>query len=149
AALAKLQNIIIKELAQPFPLQEIRGERAILDEIIRRIRDAEIPISALSESRSPDQPVQSATPVAPGAKLIFDHQRAVGLEWMNELVAIAREPTFKRPVRWSAWEAEVSRVRTSRLGLYLVTLPLLIMPAADAQLQYQAELSSMAILLAA
>jgi hypothetical protein len=150
ATLAKLQAVVLDELAQPLLLQGLRGERAVLDEIIRRIRDAEIPIAALSETASTNELVP---PVAPWGKLSFDNQRAVGLEWMNELVAIAQQPPFKRPPLMKAWEAEVDRVLKSPHGKFVATLPLLMSPAmaaaSGAQSRYQAELGATAILLAA
>ena len=70
AALARLQGLVLDERSQPLLLRGIRGERAILDEIIRRIRDAEIPIASLSGTISgdgtDDEPVP---PVAPWGKL--------------------------------------------------------------------------------
>lgn len=150
AALASLQDLVLDEMAQPLWLRGIEGERAILDEIIRRIREAEIPIESLSGNSIYEGPFP---PVSPWGKLLFDHQRAVGLEWMNSLAAIARQPAFKRPPLRKAWEAELERVRATWYGKLVATLPLLMMPAVavvdGAQSRYQSELGATAILLAA
>jgi hypothetical protein len=150
AALARLQSATLNDMGLPFLLQELRGERAILDEIIRRIRDEEIPISALSENGNPSDPVR---PVAPWGKLWFDNQRAAGLEWMNQAVGIARQPSYKRAPLWKAWDADFARVRNSQIRAFLVLLPVLMIPAVEsaveAHVRYQSDLGSMAILLAA
>src|SRR4029450_12841071 len=82
-----------------------------------------------------------------------DNQRAVGLEWMNGLVAIAREPRFQRSTLCEIWKAKVERVTKSRLGPYVATLPLLMVPAIRVSekgfSRYQGGLGPMAILLAA
>jgi hypothetical protein len=150
-ALSKLQSDILDELAQPILLQAMTGERAILDEIIRRVRDGEIAIESLSDSGSSHVPPFPL--IAPWGKLLFDNQRAVGLEWMNGLVAISREPPFKRSTLCEIWKANVERVTKSRLGPYVATLPLLMVPAIRVSekgfSRYQGELGAMAILLAA
>jgi hypothetical protein len=149
-ALAALQSTLFDELKQPLLLQAFKGERAIYDEIIRRLRDGEIPISALTEGGASGGPVP---PVAPWGRLHFDHQRAVGLEWMTELVRTARRPPHIRAPMFKAWNAEVKRVMASPLGKYGALLPLLIMPGMEAanasDARYQAELGSMVIFLAA
>jgi hypothetical protein len=150
AALARLQADVLAEAAEPLLLRGYRGERAGLDEIIRRVGHSEIPIVWLSRTASPDDPIP---PVAPWGKLMFDSQRAVGLEWMNTVVSIARQPPYERAPLLKAWEAEMDRVKNSRLGTVAATLPLLMMPpmtsAASADGRFQGELGAMAILLAA
>jgi hypothetical protein len=130
----------------------MRGERATLDELIRRVRDGELPIKALSDASawSPDDPVP---PMSIVGTLMFDHQRAVGLELMNDLQAAARVPSPGRRARWKAWQDEIDRTRRSRLSPFLAMLPLLAMPAmgvADtAVTRYEAALGASVILLAA
>jgi hypothetical protein len=151
-ALARLQALIFDELDQPILLFGTKGERATFYELIRRVGSGELPISALSSDPKAtfgeQQPV-----IAGGPKLWFDYQRAVELEWLNEAVAIARRPPAERPPLWDALQAEVDRVRRSRIGIYTTTLPLLLTPAlfssgvADAR--YHADLGATALLLAA
>ncbi len=50
AALAPLQELLLDEMKQPLLLVGVKGERAVLTEIIRRLGTGEIPISALSDS---------------------------------------------------------------------------------------------------
>jgi hypothetical protein len=150
ATLAKLQDVVLDELAQPILLQGVRGERAALDELIRRIRDAEISIESLADNRKPNEPIP---PVSPWGKLSFDNQRALSLEWMNELEAFVKLRPMMRPPRFRAWEAEIIRVAKSRFERHVSTIPMLMMPAINAaeqaQSRYQSELGAMAILLAA
>jgi hypothetical protein len=155
-ALARTQADVLDERARPLLLQAFRGERAIMDEIIRRIRDGEIPIESLgpADDRTRDGTAAGRAPaIAPWGRLLFDHQRAVGLEWANALVALAREPAPGRARLRRAWDAELERVKESRFGRFGAVLPLLMMPAmtaADTALtRYQANLGATAILLAA
>jgi hypothetical protein len=153
AALARLQTLILDELDQPLLLHSLRGERATLIELIRRLGTGEVPISALSEGVPKLDPGASRSTIAPWGRLWFDHQRAVALEWMNEAVAIARRPAAERPALWAAWEAKRDRFRRSRFGIYAAPLPLLLMPAlftaSSAYSRYQCELGATAVLLAA
>ena len=150
AAAARLQEALLGELVEPLLLRGAKAERAILDEIIRRIADAEIPISSLSGGPSRAVAVPR---ISPWGKLAFDHQRAVGLELTQALVAIARQPIDRQPALILAWEAEILRIKDTRFGLLTATLPLLMMPALGSASQshsrYRAELGAMAILLAA
>ena len=43
---ARLERIILDEVAQPLLLHGVKGERAMLTELIRRLGAGEIPISA-------------------------------------------------------------------------------------------------------
>jgi len=151
AALARIQSVILDELAQPVLLHGLKGERAMMTELIRRVGAGEVPIRALSGSSfDPNGP---RAEIGPFGKLMFDHYRAVELEWMNEAVAIARRPAAARPPLWEAWQANVERVKRSWHGKYTSTLPLLLAPAvlafSRADLQYQSELGATAVLLAA
>ena len=147
--LARFQALVQNELSQPLLLQGIKGERGMMDEIIRRIADSELPISSLNNNPRPGELVPR---VSPWGKVAFDNQRAIGLQWMNDLVFAARQPVCKQPPLLKAWEAEINRVWLSRLGPYTATIPVLMMPAittcAQAHDRYQAELGSMTILLA-
>ena len=109
AALTRLQDCIVDELPEPLLLYGMKGERATLTELIRRVGTGELPISALSDSNfDPNTP---RSEVAPWGKLMFDNQRAVALEWLNQAVDIARRPPSRQHRLWTAWQAEVDRVR--------------------------------------
>jgi hypothetical protein len=154
AALARLQSLILDELSQPLLLHALRGERAVLTELIRRLGAGEVPISALSEGGEKLHPVIVPRAAgAPAGRLRFAYQQALALEWMNAAVAIGRRPAAERPALWKAWEAEPMRVKGSWLGIYTATLPLLLMPAlsssSSAHSRYQCELGATAILMAA
>jgi hypothetical protein len=152
AVLARLEDLMLDEMAQPLLLAGIKGERAILAEIIRRLGAGEIPISALSDRR----PLNRQDPpgeVAPWGKLWFDHQRAVAIERMTGAVAIARQPIGRQPALWREWEAEAERLKRSAFGQYTVLLPLLLSPAvataSSAFSRYHTDLAANAILVAA
>jgi hypothetical protein len=153
AALARLQSLMLDELAQPLLLIAMKGERAMYFELIRRVGTGEVPISALSEGGPKFDPDAPRETIAPWGKLMFDSQLAIWLEWMNAAVNTARQPAPEHPRLWDVWRGQVERVRRSRLGLYAATLPLLLSPAVTAFgsrfTQLQAELGAAAILLAA
>jgi len=152
-ALARLQALALGEMAEPLLLAGLRGERAILTEVVRRLGAGELPIAALSQGGRPFDPDAPRPVIAPWGRLLFENQQAVMLRWMNELVALGRQPPAARPPLWNAWQAEVDRVRHSRLGPYTATMPVLMtaaLPAADASLtRDQADLGATALLLAA
>jgi hypothetical protein len=152
AALARLQDVVLNEMAQPLLIIGTQGERAALTEVIRRLRSGEMSFSALSDSRQSDG---GDTPgaVAPWGKLWFDQQQAVALEWMNEAVAIARRPEDERPALWNEWGAKLGRAKQSPLDRYIALIPVLFTPAIStasvAFSRYQTDLRAHAILLAA
>jgi hypothetical protein len=152
-ALARMQALVLDELYEPLLLVAIRGERAEFIEMVRRIRDGEIPISALSDKRTALDPGGFRSRIAPWGKLMFDNQMAIGLEWLNEAVSIAGHPAAERPALWQDWEAELHRVKGLWHTPYSATLPVLMMPALQsgsaAYSRYEGELGAMAILLAA
>jgi hypothetical protein len=152
AALARAQATILDELAQPLLLVAMRGERAASTEMIRRVADGEISLSALSGSPKPDPMINNPSD-APSTKLWFDFQYTLALEWMDEAVAIAKRSPARQSAGWKAWQANVDRVKNSRLGLYTAMLPLLMSPAiasaGSGASRYQAGLGATEILIAA
>jgi hypothetical protein len=120
-------------------------------ELIRRIGDGEMPIDALSDGGSKSSAGPWGRAIAPWGKLMFDHQRAVGLEWMNQAVAIARRPPAERGALWTAWEGSITRAKQSYQGILGAALPLLLAPAvkssSSAQNRYLSSLATTAILL--
>jgi hypothetical protein len=152
-SLARLQALMLDELGQPLLVNGLKGERAILPELIRRIGEGELPIDSLSGlSPKPGQKA-SRERMAPWGHLGFKYQRALAIEWMNQLIAIARRPTHEQPPLIDAWQAEFDQVKKSRLGPYTTTLPILVIPAVSAArsafYRYQGELSATILLLAA
>ncbi len=152
ASLAPLQDLILEEMKQPLLVTGVKGERAVLTEVIRRLGSGEIPISALSNGHTPDR-YDPPGAVAPWGKLWFDHQQAVALERMTEAVAIARLPIGERPALWRAWEAEAELRKRSPIAAYTEMLPLMLAPAvataSSAFSRYQTDLAASAILVAA
>ena len=88
AVLARLQASVLDELAKPLLVIAMRGERAAHTELIRRVAEGEVPISALSGTAKPDK-VAIRPSDGPWAKLWFDYQITLWLEWMNKVVSIA------------------------------------------------------------
>jgi hypothetical protein len=153
AALAKLETLVLDELSQPLLLNALKGERATLTELIRRVGVGAVPISALSGDTSELGSNRRRHQIAPWGKLMFDNQEALALEWMNHAVAIAREPIATRPDAWKAWQHEIDRLRKTWHVSFTSTLPVLMTPSiggsGTADARYASELSATAILLAA
>jgi hypothetical protein len=150
-ALAGIQSLVLDELSQPLLLHGLKGERAMITELIRRVGAGELPVRSISfaklDSNGP------LAPTAPWGKLLYQYQQSAALEWMNEAVAIARRPVSDRQRLWDEWKANVDHVKRSWYGKYTSTVPLLMTPAVSAfcstELRYQSELGATAILLAA
>ena len=130
----------------------MKGERAALTELIRRLGAGEVPISALSDS-GPNDPAAPRAGISPWGKLWFDYEHAVALEWLTEAVAIARRPVGDHRALWQAWDGRIERARRSQFALYTAPISVLFMPAiptgASAASRYQSELGATAILIAA
>ena len=100
AALARIQVLLLDELAQPLILHAMNGERATLIEMLRRLSAGEISIGAIGGAGTPVSTGFRAT-IGAWLKPMFNHQQAIALEWMNEAVAIARRPAAERPQLWA------------------------------------------------
>lgn len=155
SALARLQDLVLDESSQPLLLNGVKGERAALVELLRRVGSGEVPAAVLRQSSSGglSVTVPAITNSPPPLKLWFDCQEAFALDWLNEAVAIARRPAREWRAPFQAWDAEMERVRRSRFGLFTAVIPLILMPAVRASSlshsRCQAELGAAAILLAA
>ncbi len=151
-ALEQIQRVITDERAQRILVIPLRGERAVQAELLRRISEGELPISALSGDLKPGVVVPRPAD-SPFNELWFDYQITVSLDWTNDAVDIAKSPTVDQPARWRAWDAKIAEVRNSRLGIYTSTLPLLLVPALSASgtafCRYQSELGATLVLIAA
>jgi hypothetical protein len=146
AALAQLEALIIDELAQPILLTAANGERAMLDELIHRVEEGKVPLSALMNGGTAFRMISNVT----GG---FNGQRALALEWMNDAVAIARQPVSEQPALATAWETRISDFKRRRFTQFSAVLPLILTPAISAASsafqRSQAELGVTAILIAA
>jgi hypothetical protein len=151
-ALERIQQALTDELAHNILVIPIRGERAAHNELLRRMEEGELPISALSGDVNSDRLVPFPAN-SPFVRLWFDYQIAVLLEWMNDAVDIAKSPTADQPSRWQAWEANLVGVTRSRFGVYTSMLPLLLAPGLSASgtayCSYQSELGATLVLIAA
>jgi len=111
-ALAALQAALLRESPHALLVQGLRSERAIRDEAVRRVRDAEIPIPAAGGKPPGDRP----DTFPKWAAFTLDNMRAADLESMNELISIARDPRPRRAKAWEAWQARAVRSKRPWLG---------------------------------
>ncbi len=98
AALARLQALILDEHAQPLLFNGMRGERAMVTELIRRLEEGEVPLSAI-EGGSPKPSTGADTAGRSALRFvgfIFTGQRTIALDWLTEAVAISRRPAFEQ-----------------------------------------------------
>jgi hypothetical protein len=152
ASLERFQSLIRDEADQPLLLYSMRGERATLDEIIRRVQTGKIPLSAVTGGPKQSGSNIADTAIASLSGAFSSNQRAVALEWMNEAVAIAKRPSAEQESLWTDWQAEITAVVQSRFGRFTTMLPLLLVPgmsSSRAFVNYRADLGATAILIAA
>jgi hypothetical protein len=155
AALSRLQALILDEHAQPLLLIGMKGERATLTEMMRRIEAGELPLSAISGKATPPSfGARARTKMfATLAQRVLGGQRALSIKWLNEAVAISRQPVLERRALWAVWDAKIAAVKQSRFGPFTAMLPLSLVPATTAANtafnRAQAELGTTAILIAA
>ncbi len=146
-ALAKLQALILDEKSQPLLYTAMNGERAFLVELIARVETGKVPASKIVPGTGTG--VRMLMTVAGG----FGGQQALALEWMNDAIAISRRPTSEQLALWSAWDAKIGAFNGRVINRFTAALPSMLTPAASssahAYLRSQAELGSMAILIAA
>ena len=151
-ALAALQDLVQDERDRPRLLWALRGDRGMFAELIRRITEGELPISALSEGLAANGALKGG-PVSGLLAVGGRYQFSVMLRWFNELIAILDRPESEWASGAAAWERKVLAVKNSRLGFLTTTLPLLLMPAVQAafsaELRIRAELGALTVLLAA
>jgi hypothetical protein len=154
AALARFQALVEDERNQPLLLIGMKGERAGRFEMIRRIRDGEIPIDAVRGVRYKQDEIPAfREPATPWGRLYFDFELSNVLDLMNRAVAIARQPAAKRPALWLKWEDDVQGLKDLTFGLFSPSLSVASMhrvtAAYSAQAYHQAELGATIVLLAA
>jgi hypothetical protein len=164
AALERLQTLVLDERSRPLLAVALEGERASLFEFTRGLRDGVLPFSDLRSINAHDLAIPTLTAdsyglgsmrtgIAPWGRLLFDHQLAVGLDWMNDAVAHSRRPSHEWVPLFRGWAAEVNRTRATRYGPYTTPIPMLVAAGVPvipiAQLRYQAHLGATALLLAA
>lgn len=149
-ALARLQALIEEESRFPRLLAGLRGERAGMNDVFGKITSGEISIDELSGSSQSGRPVRG---LPPWGRNLFRYQQAIGLEWMNDAVSIARRPIEQHPALIKQWEARITTWRLSTSGKFLATLPILMSPALSssvtASLRIRATLESTRLLIAA
>jgi hypothetical protein len=149
AALSRIQALILDEASQPLLLQGMRGERATMSEVIRKFGSGQITLSQITGETSGGADVVATSL----AGFFTGKQRAVGLEWMNDAVAIAKRPTEEQAALWKAWDAKIAGAARGQIERLTMILPRLLVPgmsaASQAFLRYRAELGTTAILIAA
>jgi hypothetical protein len=155
AALGRLQTMMLDEQSQPHLLIAVKGERAFLTELIRRMETGE---TAFSNVTGSTKPPSAGTRFGDNvfailARSVLGGQRAIALEWMNEAVAISRRPATEQSALLRAWDAKIAAVKRSQFERFTAILPLLLAPstsaASGAFSRAQAELGATAILIAA
>jgi hypothetical protein len=149
-ALARFQALVDDELAQPLLLQGMKGERAALDDVTRKIAAGEVRFTDHgAESANSDH---TAAFVWPWDRVLYTNHRALALDFMNEAVSICRRPSFEHRDLWRRWHDSIEEMQkpsdTRRATAILFVLPAAY-TAGDTQLRYSADLASMSLLLAA
>ncbi len=147
-ALGKLQAVALDELDQPLMIYALRGERASLVEILRRLGSGKLTLEDLADGFHPDTPRRSS----PMMKFWLQIQEAVVLRWMNDVMEIEKLPYADRTSRWAKWvyrlEAKPDSPRFWVL-LHAIKLFPAVQAAALLAALHRADLGATALLLAA
>ena len=131
AALARVQDLILDEQSQPLLMIAMKGERAFLTELIRRVEGGKVGLSSITGgANSPSAGERAGNNLfAILSRGVFGGQRAVALEWMNEAVAISRRPAPEQRALFRSLDAKIAAVHMSRFGRFTTILPVLLVPA--------------------
>lgn len=148
AALAMLQDLLYDEREQPRLWWGVRGERALLVEMIRRLADGEVSLGDLANGRPISAVGKSGYMVVAGK-----YQISVALRWFDELIAILDRPEREWMAAYQLWDAKIAAAAKSRFSKYTTTFPVLMMPSAravfDTELFIRAQFGAMIVLLGA
>ncbi|WP_337173374.1 hypothetical protein [Paludisphaera sp.] len=150
-ALAALQELLEDEREQPRLWWGLRGERAMLVEMIRRVQTGEIPLEDLVRNGSLLAPRADGVNVA--VAVACNYQMAFALRWFNEALTIPSLPEDEWDATYAPLGAEIVAVRGSRFGKFTMPFIAFMMPAAsraiDAEKRIRAVFGSLIILIAA
>lgn len=129
AALAKVQDLLADESAQPLLLTAIRGDRAGFDGLLRNLASGEVSLGELGGPAEPGRtdPIKGVL----FASAWFRYNRGLTLEFMNRAVEIAKRPTYEQPGLWECWGEQVKTPK-EYVGMTSGALAYLLLPALDA-----------------
>ncbi len=104
ASLAKLQADLANEAETPWLLIALRGERAILFDLIGKLGSGDLTFDEITHKTDTEDRFAPAS----WANLAFyQHNQALALERMNRAIEIAELQTVERPPQWELWEAGI------------------------------------------
>ena len=152
ASLGRLQAQFLEEMAAPMMLHAVRGERAVLDDMIRRLGTGELTLGQMADGLPVDPDAPRAESL-PGTSYGSTFNKQPALELMNEAVAIEKQDAAARPALWRANEADYQWRSRQVWGKYIAMLAFKFCPSvysvAVGASRYQCDLGATAILLAA
>jgi hypothetical protein len=127
AALAAIQADFAREEKQPLLLDGLRGERAMLFDILDKLSTGEIDSAQIAKATG--NPSMGAVSIAAQFGAFSRHNQAVGLKHMNEAVEIAKRPVQEQRALWIRFSSRNVPVGTvSRL---INALCLMLEPAGE------------------
>jgi len=129
SALAKVDDLLADEAAQPRMLIAVRGERAGFDDLLKKLGTGEVSIGELSNSKE-------RWGIDPRKGFLYvnawlRYNRALSLGFMNRAVEIAKHPTHEQAELWARWRVQTKPPKTY-LGMVAGTFTYLLLPRVDA-----------------
>lgn len=127
--LARIQACFAEEAKTPYSLIAFRGERAGSFDMMGKLAEGAIPISALSG----DGPVAGPMPRqrnSPHGRAFFRYNQGLTLHILNEAVEISRLPLHEQADRWRAWSALTDRPK-QRWRFLAGAMTYLLIPAVE------------------
>ena len=146
-ALAKVQDLLADETAQPLLLHALRGERAGSDQLFRKLGTGELSLGELGNPREPT----GSIPTYFNPSAWIEYNRGLNLDFMTRAVEIAKRPTNEQPDLWDRWGEETKSPK-DYIGMVTGTLAHLLLPPSQAlghsYLRTRAELNSVWLMIA-
>jgi hypothetical protein len=148
AELAALQHLLAQEARDPAMLAALRGERAIVDDLFRKMEDGTIKTQDLFGRRSEDLPrdVSWRVRLLGFSKGDIRRNRLLALEMMNQIIDTARLPSHEQVARNRALDAQIKALPTDAV-LVRALIPA-ISKVAEADRRKAADVCTLGALLA-
>lgn len=146
AALAETQAMLAEESRHPALLIALRGERAGMHDLMKKLTTGELDFGTVSRSIG-----AGGVPNLPFTTAFFEYNHALLISNLNRAVEISRRPEPGSLAAWTAWEESVrppDRHFIRMAGMVNYMLAPAVSAVAVAQARHRAALGSAQVLIA-
>lgn len=106
-ALTKLQKQLLDEADHPMALIGLRGDRAMLDDVLAKLATGDLSYKKV-QGASANDPVSGAEFLASISSAFVRHNQALALERMSEAVEITKHPLWEQPALWDEFDKKAT-----------------------------------------